>query len=149
MPAGWVVKSIRYDGQDITDGPAEFATDPGKQIEIVLTSRVATLTGTVTDDGGKPATGAMVFLLPADPKLGSEELFRYRAYRTLDGGQFRTGGIRPGDYLVVAVNAEQTEALMRQRPKAERLAKYAEQISLTENDKLTITLRVVSLPDVR
>lgn len=149
VPAGWVVKSIRYNAEDITDGPAEFATDSGKQIEIVLTSRVANLTGTVTDDGGKPATGAMVFVLPADPKLASEELFRYRAYRTSGGGQFRTGGIRPGDYLVVALSLEQAEALTDQGPKVERLARHAERISLTENDKLTMSLRIVTLPDVK
>jgi protocatechuate 3,4-dioxygenase beta subunit len=149
VPRGWVVKSIRYNGQDITVLPVEFASDPRQQVEVVLTSRVAIVTGTVTDDGGKPAAGAMVFLLPADPKLAATELMFYRAYGAFKEGRFTAGGIRPGDYLIVALSAGQAEALTRQRPKVERLAKYAERISLIENDRLTMNLRVVTLPGVR
>jgi protocatechuate 3,4-dioxygenase beta subunit len=149
VPRGWVVKSIRYNGQDITGLAAEFASDPRHQVEVVLTSRLAIMTGTVTDDGGKPAARAMVFLLPADPRLAETELLFYRGYGAFKEGRFSTGGIRPGDYLVVALSAEQADTLTRQRPKVERLVKYGERVTLIENDRLTMNLRVVTLPDVR
>ena len=57
VPRGWVVKAIRYRGQDISDIATEFETDPKEPIEITLTSRTASVGGTVTDDvaGGDDA----------------------------------------------------------------------------------------------
>jgi hypothetical protein len=50
MPDGWVVKSVRLDGQDITGLPTNFAdnTKPGL-LEILVTSRVARPAVRVTD----------------------------------------------------------------------------------------------------
>jgi hypothetical protein len=147
LPPGWVVKSIRYKGEDVTDAPAELTTDPRHQIDIVLTSRVAIVTGTLTDDGGTLAPRATVYLLPADPKRATDELSSYGFAAFSREGRFTTRGVRAGDYLIVAISSEQSTALQRERPTVERLAKHAERISLVENDRLTMSLRVVTLPE--
>lgn len=150
LPRGWIVKSVRYRGQDITDAPTEFATDPSREIDIVLTSRVAVVTGTVTDDTGKPPARARVFLLPADPRLAGRRLFRYGGgfVRPADGW-FAMYSVRAGDYVIVAIAVEQAEMLDRQRATVGTLVKYGERISVVENDRMTMNLRLVTLPDVR
>jgi hypothetical protein len=65
VPRGWVVKSVRYRGRDITNTFAEFRNGPD-ELEIVLSDRGAILTGTVADERGNPAAGARVFMFPAD-----------------------------------------------------------------------------------
>jgi protocatechuate 3,4-dioxygenase beta subunit len=149
LPRGWVVKAIRYKGEDLTDAPAELTTDPRHQIDIVLTTRIAIVTGTVTDDSGTLAPHATVYLLPADPKRATDELYSYGSAAFSREGRFTTRGVRAGDYLIVAISSEQAQALERQRPTVEALAKHAERISLVDNDRLTMSLRVVTLPDVR
>ena len=150
LPDGWVVKSIRYKGQDVADAPAELVTDPRHVIEITLTGRVAMVAGTVTDDSGKPATGARVFLLPPDPKRWRDDVYRYGAAAVMRDGRFTTRGVPAGDYLIVATTSDLATALAQQRQSGvERLAKHAERISLTDNDRLTMNLRLVTMREVR
>lgn len=149
VPQGWIVKSIRYKGQDITEVPTEFATDPRHQIEIVLTSRAAIVSGTVTDDAGKPATDARVVLLPAAVSRWAGPLHRYPFASPGRSGRFSLPGVRPGDYLIVAVNGKRYDALQAQGATVDVLIQHAERITLVENDRLTMNLRVVPVADVR
>lgn len=150
VPRGWVVKAVRYKGVDITERPAEFATDPRHEVEIVLTSRVAVVTGSVTDDSGKPAS-ASVILLPADPRRWTAAFpSQYPRASTSRDGRFALPGVAAGDYLILATDSRTLfQDMSSRRLTLDTLAKHAERISLTENDKLTMNLRVVTLPDVK
>jgi Carboxypeptidase regulatory-like domain len=66
-PDGWIVKTIRYKGADITDVPTVFApgSDP-RALEIVLTNQAAVVAARVVDAGGQPRTDAVVVLFPTD-----------------------------------------------------------------------------------
>jgi hypothetical protein len=141
LPRGWVVKSVRYRGADITDAGGELTTDPRHEIEIVVTSRVAIVTGTVTDDAGKPAT-ATIFLIPADATRSGDDLYRYRAAGTLRDGRFESAGVRAGEYFLLALDSEQSAVVSRLRTPLEALVKHAERITLVENDRLTMNLRL-------
>jgi protocatechuate 3,4-dioxygenase beta subunit len=146
LPRGWVVKSVRYRGDDITDSGAEFATDPRHEIEIVVTSRVAIVMGTVTDDAGKPAT-ASIFLIPTAATRSGDDLYRYRAAGTLRDGRFESAGVRAGEYFLLALDSEQSAVVSRQRTPLEALVKHAERITLVENDRLTMDLRVTRIAE--
>jgi 5-hydroxyisourate hydrolase-like protein (transthyretin family) len=144
VPRGWIVKAIRYGGEDITDATRAFESGSRDVVEVTLTSRGAVVSGAVTDESRRPAEGAVVYLLPAGEKA---ELVTLVSYTVLEGGRFSTGSIRPGDYLIAAVSAEQAE-LLTERPRlVARLARYAERITLVENDRVTLNLRVVTLPE--
>lgn len=145
LPPPWVVKSMRYRGEEIADVPTEFVTDPRHQIEIVLTSRVAIVSGTVTDDTGNTAADARIVLLPAAVARWPSDLYQYPFATPGRGGRFTLRGVRPGEYLIVAVNAKQYDALRSQGASADALVKHAERVTLVENDRLTMTLRLVSL----
>jgi len=150
LPRGWVLKSIRYKGIDITETATEFVTDPGQQVEIVLTTRLAIVSGSVTDDTGGPAAGACVLLLSTVPTQPVSGVYGRTpmAVVTRDG-RFTLPGVAAGDYLLVTLPCPQYEALRQRGAKTDTLAKHAERVMLVENDRLTMNLRVVTLPDVR
>ena len=149
IPRGWVVKAVRYKGEDITDVPTEFVTTAKDQIEIALTSRVAIVSGSVADDSGRPATNVGVMLLPADPRRRASELSWYRSAFVARDGRFTSLPARAGDYLIVAIASDQIQALLRQRATVERVAKHAERLSLVEHDRVTVNLRVVDVSERR
>ena len=68
LPDGWVVKSIRNDGEDITGVPTIFGggAKPGS-LEIVATNRVATPAVRVTDERGDPVSSCHVVLFSVNP----------------------------------------------------------------------------------
>lgn len=148
VPRGWAVKSIRYRGADITHDAVEFATDPRHQIEVTLTSRLAVVSGTVSDDTGKPAAGVRVMLVPPAAVQMPLIYSRFPMTGTLRDGRFTLPGVAPGDYLIVALASSPGGPVDRTET-FERYARHAERITLVENDRLTMNLRVVTLTDVR
>jgi hypothetical protein len=146
LPRGWVLKSIRYKGIDITEAATEFVTDPAQQVEIVLTTRPAIVSGSVTDDTGGPAAGACVLLLSTVPTQPVSAVYGRTAMITRDG-RFTLPGVAAGDYLLVTIPCPQYEALRQRGAQTETLVKHAERVTLVENDRLTMSLRLVTLPE--
>ena len=104
-PQGWTLKSVAVNGQDITDTPMEFP--PGQTIggvQVVMTKKVTTLSGLVTDARGDPALDATVVVFPADEKLWTYQSRFIKAARPDQEGRYRITAL-PGaqDYLIVAV----------------------------------------------
>ena len=104
-PQGWILKSVSLSGQDITDTPMEFP--PGQTVggvQIVMTKKVASLSGTVTDSRGNPALDANVEVFPANDKLWTFQSRFIRAARPDQDGRYRISPLpSPEPYLVVAV----------------------------------------------
>jgi protocatechuate 3,4-dioxygenase beta subunit len=145
VPRGWVVKSVRYRGRDITNTFAEFRNGPD-ELEIVLSDRGAILTGTVADERGNPAAGARVFMFPADADRRNPQALSFGG--VLKDGRFTLPPHRADDYLVLAVDAADAERFTDERS-YEQLAPYAERVTLLENDRRAIDLRVVRIPEER
>ena len=68
LPSGWIVKSIRANGKDITDGAIDFRGSEQFNVQVVLTNRISELSGTVKANG-QTVTSASVVLFPEDPAL--------------------------------------------------------------------------------
>jgi hypothetical protein len=104
-PAGWVLKSVFLDGQDITDTPMEFP--PGQTVtglQVVMTNKVTTLSGLVTDAKGLPVLDAAVVVFPANDKLWMFQSRFIRAARPDQDGKYRITALPAGEpYLVAAV----------------------------------------------
>jgi hypothetical protein len=104
-PQGWMLKSVSLNGQDITDTPMEFP--PGQTVggvQVVMTKRIANLSGAVTDARGNPALDATVVVFPADEKLWMFQSRFVRAARPDQDGRYRVSTLpSPAEYLVVAV----------------------------------------------
>jgi len=142
VPDGWYVKSIRYGGKEIIDVPTEFKAgrDPA-ELQVLLSTRGAMISGRVVNDRGEAVPGARVILLPVDPAQWSgRELTSASASAT---GAFRLGPQRGGDYLIVAIGPSVPVPEPGDRDRMARLAEAAERIRFGEEEQRTLELRVV------
>jgi hypothetical protein len=144
-PRGWIVKSVKYHGNDVTDTGIEFksSSDP-RLLEVTLTNHGAIVTGRVVGDDGKESSEAYVVMLPADAS-------RWRPFPGTPAitpkadGTFTIGPVRAGEYVVAAVTSLSMTKLLEPSARAEfaeRIAKVGERIVLVENDKHSMDLRI-------
>ena len=139
-PQGYVVKSIRHAGRDITDVSTDFENDGGLTIDILLSRATAELSGRVRDDLGRAVEDAGVIYFPADAD-------RWKAYegglrQQSLSGRYRITGIAGGDYLVIAVRGPRpgwTETDYK------LLAPHAERVTLQDGEQRVLDLRVVTM----
>jgi protocatechuate 3,4-dioxygenase beta subunit len=147
-PRGWIVKSVKYRGDDVTETAVEFASssDP-RLLEVTLTNHGAIVTGRVLDDDGKESPDAYVVMLPAD-------VSRWRPFPGTPAiapkadGTFTIGPVRAGEYIVAAVTGLSMARLFEPSARAEtaeRIIRAGERIVLVENDKHSVDLRITKL----
>ena len=104
-PQGWAVKAVVINGQDITDTPTEFpAGQTVAGMQIVMTKKITSLTGQVTDSRGNPVLDATVVVFPSNEKLWTFQSRFIKAARPDQDGKFQVTGL-PGaeNYLAVAL----------------------------------------------
>jgi hypothetical protein len=146
-PRRWTVKAIYVDGQDVADSLLDF--DRGDiDAEILLTSRIAEVRGTVTwsprDDGARPR----VYVFSADPDHWIQPTRRMREMVVGEDGRFRIAAVPPGDrYLAVAV--EGTPTRVSWTPELlKALSSSATALRVDEGGVYEVTLRAVSRPAI-
>jgi hypothetical protein len=98
----WQLKRVRREGVDVTDTPSDFSSDVDN-IEIQLTNRVTTVSGSVSDNRNAVAPDATVIVFADDDgKWGPHSRFIESA-RPDQHGQFKIRGLPPGKYVAIAV----------------------------------------------
>ncbi len=103
IPNGWTIKSIDYDGHDFSVLPLEVKN--GQKLEgitIVLSNKLPTVAGTLTDEKLKPAEGTVI-LFPEDTARWTDNARSIRTARPDQSGRFEFQLIPAGDYLLSAV----------------------------------------------
>jgi hypothetical protein len=145
LPKGWIVKAVLYRGQDVTDMGVEFRTsEEAKPIEVVVTTHAGSITGRVAGaEGAKP--DAFVVAVSGDPK-------RRRAVPTVvhtpvrEDQTFDSGAIRPGDYIVAAVDPLFAGLLTGgDRDALNRLVEAGTRLTVRADERLSQDLRVLTL----
>lgn len=141
LPPGWGVKSVVLFGRDHTEVPFEIrAGQPIAGAQIVVTSRLPSITGTMVDEAGTPAHGAAL-LFPVDSARWHETAGTMRHARPDQYGRFRFDTVRPGEYLAIALDSLQT--WQATDPEfLEGLRKRATQVTIEAGDNEPLTLRV-------
>jgi hypothetical protein len=145
MPSGWVLKSITYKGKDVTDRVADLQAgiEPGT-IDVVMHNRGAVVSGRVVDAGGNPVR-ARVVMIPVD-RLRSLGL--YTLETALSSTTSGTYGFRPqraGEYAIIALDLAEPIPLERNRTLFDRILKSGQTITLDENERRTVDLRISRL----
>ena len=144
LPAGWAVKSIMWNGRDVSVEPLELTDADVEGVIITFTDRTTQLAGTVIGTDG-PDSDAEVVVFPADSVAWKEigvVARRARNERTTKGGGYAISGLPPGDYFVIALPGN---AIGEPRdPKyLETLIGAATRVTLGDGEKKTTDLRVV------
>ena len=139
-PTGWAVRSITTSGDDITDQPIELSNgNVIDDLRIVLTDRITTVTGQVTDDRGRPQTSYVVVTLPAEEKEPIVAARATRVTRPDTSGRYELKGLRPGRYVAVALEALETGRQFAPEFQA-RLRQQAKTFTLGEGQSVTLDL---------
>ncbi len=141
-PVGWSVKSVTFNGANITETPLDISAIGSSVagIEIVLTDRQTTLSGTVRSPQG-PVTDYAVAIFPETPREGAVNARYVRIARPDQQGRFETKGLPPGDYFAVAV--ESLEQGVQWDPAfRKQIEPAAKRFRLTEGLTSTIELQL-------
>lgn len=138
--APWALKSIMLDGADVTDAVLDFRGKDIEGLELVLTTRMASMTGKVLDDKGPVRDANVIVFADDSTKWGYPS--RYLALaRPNQDGVFATQALPPGAYLAAALPIAGTEW---QDPQfLERLRSVATPIILGEGATRTVDLRLI------
>jgi hypothetical protein len=142
-PDDWAIAAVTHDSQDVTDRPlavkdAETITD----VTIMLTNRLARLTGTVTGADNRPAKDYVVIVFAEDPdKLRPPSRF-VRSARADQEGQFKMSGLLPGDYLAAAFDTVE-EGAESDPELLEQVRSSSVPLRLSDDGQQTITLKLI------
>jgi len=152
----WYVKSVLFRGQDLVDTPFDFAgSGTYRDIEVVISTAGATVTGRVTDDRAAPVRDYAVLVFPTFRDrwfAGSRWVKGLRAASL--SGPFVVTGLPPGDYWVAAIDPlgsagpmrgmSGTRALPLADPDLlESLSSRATRVTLGEGQSQDVALRLI------
>jgi hypothetical protein len=145
-PAGWILKTVRVKGEDVTDIPLVFGTPKESldDVEIVVTSRSSELTGSTVDQRGARVTQYSLLVFPSDRSLWYPWSRFFRQVEPNAEGRFQVGPLPPADYFVAAVAPfDQRDDSWQDPEMLERLSTVATRISLGQAAKLMIIARLI------
>jgi hypothetical protein len=144
LPAGWTLKAVLRDNRDVTDEPFELrGGDRQSGMQLVLTDRMTTVTGRVTDDKNMPIAEGTVLVFHRDAEKWPDEARYLRAVRPDQQGQFDITGLPPGEYLAVAL-AYLQDGRWNDPEYLESLRRLAERVRLDDGATASISLKLVS-----
>ncbi len=134
LPEENYVKSVHFVGRDVTRAPLDNTSGAGGALQIVLSSKAASLSGTAPK-------GTTVRIWPKIPDLGSHD-GGVKSTPTDQEGGFKFASLAPGEYYVAAWN--ELESGLADSP--EFLAKFNDDallVKLEESGRATVEVRVI------
>lgn len=145
-PPGWFLKSMMYEGRDVSDAAIELGTKDATGVVITYTDRPSTIAGVVTAPRG-PDPDAVVLVYPIDQEswsLSGSVPRRMRTARAKPSGEFAVTALPPGDYYVVAVK-EDTIGDWQDPALLQALSRVAQQVRVTEGERKAVNLSSVEI----
>lgn len=145
-PDGWALKAILVDGIDVTDRPLDFgrADQSLSGVEVVLTDRINTVAGMISDDQARPISGAYVIVYSVDrDQWYGDSRFLGRTVSAQDG-TFTLDGLPFGTYHAAAVAQLPDDGPDGwQNPEfLEMLTARASTVTLGEGQRISIAVRL-------
>jgi protocatechuate 3,4-dioxygenase beta subunit len=136
----WSVKSVVFDGRDVTDLPFEIGGGNAATVTVTFTDVTAELSGALTTPAGTPATDYFLILMPADRTYWGSRSRRLTSVRPDRAGQYVFPRLPAGEYLV-AVTTDLVPQDLQDVSALERLAADAVKVTLTFGARKTLDLR--------
>lgn len=99
LPEGTYLKSARFGDRDALASGIDLRQGATGSIDMVIGAPAAQLTGVVHNDKGEPVSGAIITLVPKDPKARTD---LSRTGAADQNGNIRMRGIVPAEYNVFA-----------------------------------------------
>jgi protocatechuate 3,4-dioxygenase beta subunit len=143
LPPTHYVKAVLVGGVDISDTPREFK--PQDHVTLLVSSRGATLEGTVTDAKGTPTSDAGIIVFPDDKASWRASSTRVRRSSPDADGYYRITPMHPGRYFILATSRERLNTFPGTDYMAfyEELSKDATMLVVNEEETRTVDLKAV------
>ena len=144
LPPGWTLRSVRLNGDDVTDSGIEFKSGQDLSgLELVASSKQTEITGGVTASNGSPLKDYTVVVFSDDPQYWTLPFTRWvNGTRPDQEGRFRVRNLPAGSYNIVAV--DYIEAGAWGDPELlDRLKSHAKRITLSDGGSEKVDLKLV------
>jgi carboxypeptidase family protein len=150
LPSGWMLKSVTANGVDVTDVPLPFGSPDQSltDVQVVVTSQITELSGTVADGRGDLATSYTLLVFPVDRDRWYPGSRYFRRAGPGSGGNFSVRGLPPADYYVAPMmgwNVLKDGNDGWQDPEfLESIALRASRATLAEGGRLALTTKLIT-----
>jgi protocatechuate 3,4-dioxygenase beta subunit len=143
LPPNHYLKAVLVGGNDISDTPREFTSQD--RVTVLVSSRGATLEGTVTDAKGTPTSDAGVILFPEDKASWRANGIRVRDASLDAHGRYRISPMHPGRYFILAAPRDRliTPPGTDFAAVYDQLSKDATMVVVSEDEMRTVDLKVI------
>ena len=111
-------------------------------VDVLITSRVTTVSGQLLDPKNQPLRDATVLVFPADADKWFETSRTTRAARPDQQGQWQVKGLPVGDYLAIALDYVEDGA-WNDPEYLESLRSTSERLTIADGSSQTVALKVV------
>lgn len=143
VETGWFVKAVMLNGKEVTDIPIDFNTVKSvTDLQIILTQRQTTVTGTVLDGTGTRAKEFSAIVFSADSERWTSPSRFIATQLAYANGAFSITGLPSGSYLAVAVDFLQSGAEFDPQFLS-RLRDEAVPFTLTEAESKSLQVKLV------
>ena len=143
LPPGWMLKSVRLNGDDVTDTGVEFKSGQDLSgLELVASAKQTEITGGVTAANGSALKDYTVVVFADDPQYWTLPYTRWvTGTRPDQEGRFRIRNLPHGTYNIIAV--DYVEAGAWGDPELlDRLKTRARRITLSEGGNERVDLKL-------
>ena len=140
VPPGWMLKSVRVNGNDVTDSGMDFkAGESITGIEVTLTSKVTEVNGTVKD-GSQQVKDYTVVVFADEPQKWALANSRYvTGSRPDQDGRFQIKNLPAGGYYAIAIDYL-AQGEWNDPDVLERLKSRATSFAINEGETKTLNL---------
>jgi protocatechuate 3,4-dioxygenase beta subunit len=138
----WTVKAVLHESRDIIDQPVTLSgSETLSGVQVILTTRLTTLTGGVTDANQRPTRDYVVIVYPEDLEKVKPQSRYVRIARADQDGRFKVTGLPPGNYLAAAVDFLE-EGTEQDREFLERIRASSVRVELSDTTPQSLTLKL-------
>lgn len=140
----WALKKVMLNDMDVTDATVDFRAKDVEALEVRLTSKVSSISGTASNDQG-PVRDYAVVIFPSDPTKWIDRSRWVALGRPNQLGRFDVRGLPPEDYLAVALpGVVQTEWMAPEF--LQSIRPLATAFALQEGESKTLDLKLKKRP---
>ena len=143
LPPAFYLKSVRMGDADSLESGLDTSQGAAGTLEITISGNGGQIEGSAADSKQKPATGAVVSLVPDAPRR--ERLILFKTVMTDTMGHFSITGIAPGEYKLFAW--EQTEDGYQDPEFLKPYENQGQAVTIREGSRETAQLKVMPIMD--
>jgi hypothetical protein len=144
LPDGWIQTDVLYEGRSIGGRPISARDgDVASGVQIVLSNRLATVSGQLADASGAPPVNGTVIVFADDGERWFQGTRFIRAVRADAKGRYEITGMPPAVYLAIAVDYV-TQVMWSDPDYLESLRPHAIKFTLGPGESRSVPLTLVA-----